>query len=55
MTEKRDIKELIQKEETSLNNLLEKDDLNSFKSMVDELRDTCTKKQIFRTETEARF
>ena len=55
MTEKRDIKELIQKEETSLNNLLEKDDLNSFKSMVDELRDTWTKKQIFRTETEARF
>ena len=55
MTEKRDIKELIQKEETSLNNLLEKDDLNSFKSMVDELKDTWSKKQIFRTETEARF
>ena len=55
MTEKRDIKELIQKEETNLNNLLEKNDLDSFKSMVDELRDTWTKKQIFRTETEARF
>jgi len=55
MTEKRDIKELIQQEETHLNNLLEPNDLKSFKGMVDELRDTWTKKQIFRTETEARF
>tara|TARA_B100000745_G_C20027294_1_gene349556 strand:+ start:53 stop:745 length:693 start_codon:yes stop_codon:yes gene_type:complete len=52
---KKDIKELIQKEETNLNNLLEKNDLSSFKLMVDELRDTWTKKQMFRTETEARF
>jgi hypothetical protein len=51
MTEKRDIKELIQQEETHLNNLLEPNDLKSFKGMVDELRDTWTKKQIFRTET----
>ena len=55
MTEKRDIKELIQQEEAHLNNLLEPNDLNSFKSLIDELRDTWTKKQIFRTETEARF
>ena len=55
MNEKRDIKELIQQEETHLNNLLEPNDLKSFKGMVDELRDTWTKKQIFRTETEARF
>jgi len=55
MTEKRDIKSLIQQEETHLNNLLEPNDLKSFKGMVDELRDTWTKKQIFRTETEARF
>jgi hypothetical protein len=54
MTEKRDIKELIQQEETHLNNLLEPNDLKSFKGMIDELRDTWTKKQIFRTETEAR-
>jgi hypothetical protein len=52
---KNNIKDLIQKEETSLNNLLEKEDLNAFKSMVDELKDTWSKKQIFRTETEARF
>jgi hypothetical protein len=54
MTEKRDIKSLIQQEETHLNNLLEPNDLKSFKGMVDELRDTWTKKQVFRTETEAR-
>ena len=52
---KKNIKELIQKEELSLNNLLEEGDLSSFKGMVDELRDTWSKKQMFRTETEARF
>jgi len=52
---KKTVKDLIQKEETHLNNLLEVEDLNSFKGMVDELRDTWTKKQMFRTETEARF
>ena len=52
---KKDVKDIIQKEETHLNNLLEKEDLFAFKSMVDELRDTWTKKQMFRTETEARF
>ena len=52
MTEKRNIKSLIQQEEIHLNNLLETEDLKSFKSMVEELRDTWTKKQIFRTETE---
>ena len=55
MTEKRDIKDLIQQEEANLHNLLNTEDLQSFKGMVDELRDTWTKKQIFRTETEARF
>ena len=52
MTEKRNIKSLIQQEEVHLNNLLEPEDLSSFKGMVEELRDTWTKKQIFRTETE---
>jgi len=55
MTDKKDIKDLIQKEEPNLNNLLEKEDLSAFKGMVDELRDTWSKKQMFRTETEARF
>ena len=55
MSNKKDVKDLIQKEETHLNNLLEKEDLSTFKGMVDELRDTWSKKQMFRTETEARF
>ncbi len=52
---KKDVKDIIQKEEIHLNNLLTQEDLSSFKGMVDELRDTWTKKQMFRTETEARF
>jgi hypothetical protein len=52
---KKDVKDIIQKEEIHLNNLLEQGDLSAFKGMVDELRDTWTKKQMFRTETEARF
>ena len=52
---KKDVKDLIQREETHLNNLLEPTDLSNFKGMVDELRDTWIKKQVFRTETEARF
>jgi hypothetical protein len=52
---KKDVKDIIKKEEIHLNNLLEPQDLTDFKGMVDELRDTWTKKQMFRTETEARF
>ena len=52
---KKDVKDIIQKEEIHLNNLLTTDDLSTFKGMVDELRDTWNKKQMFRTETEARF
>ena len=55
MTDKKDVKDLIQQEEPHLNNLLEQNDLTDFKGMVDELRDTWSKKQMFRTETEARF
>ena len=55
MTDKKDVKDIIQKEEIHLNNLLDQGDLSAFKGMVDELRDTWTKKQVFRTETEARF
>ena len=52
---KKDIKSLIENETPNLNNLLNKEDLNNFKAMTEELRDTWTKKQMFRTETEARF
>ena len=55
MTEKRNIHALIEKEAPNLNNLLDSNDVVSFKQMTEELRDTWTKKQIFRTETEMRF
>ena len=52
--DKKDIKEIIQQEEVNLHNLLSAEDMKAFTSLVDELRDTWNKKQIFRTETEAR-
>jgi len=55
MTEKRNIKPLIEQEEIHLNNILDIEDLNIFKSLVEELRDTWNKKQIFRTEAEMRI
>ena len=53
--EKRNIKELIEKEAPNLNSLLEPEDVSIFKEMTEELRDTWTKKQMFRTETEMSF
>ena len=55
MTEKRNIQTLIEKETPNLNNILDKEDVSSFALIIDELRDTWTKKQVFRTETEARI
>ena len=55
MTEKRNIHALIEKEAPSLNNLLDPEDVKEFKAMTIELRDTWTKKQVFRTETEMRM
>ena len=55
MTNKRNIKELIEKEAPNLNNILEPEDVSVFKEMTEELRDTWTKKQMFRTETEMQF
>ena len=55
MTEKRNIHALIEKEAPSLNNLLDVEDVKEFKAMTSELRDTWTKKQVFRTETEMRM
>ena len=52
---KENLKALIEKEGKSLNSLLEIQDLKDFKAMTAELKDTWTKKQMFRTETEARF
>jgi len=55
MKEKRNIHELIVKEAPSLNNLLDPQDVKEFKELTGELRDTWTKKQVFRTETEMRM
>jgi len=55
MKEKRNIHELIVKEVPSLNNLLDAEDVSKFKELTSELRDTWTKKQVFRTETEMRM
>ena len=54
-TPKRNIHALIEKEAPSLNNLLDPNDVKEFKAMTSELRDTWTKKQVFRTETEMRM
>ena len=55
MKEKRNIHELIVKEVPSLNNLLDAEDVSKFRELTSELRDTWTKKQVFRTETEMRI
>ena len=52
---KENYKQLIEKESENLNNLLEVEELKDLKEMTSELKDTWTKKQVFRTETEARF
>ena len=52
---KKDIRDIIEKETPNLNNLLSTEEVSDFKAMTEELRDTWTKKQMFRTETEARF
>ena len=52
---KRDITSLIEKEAPNLNNLLDPEDVSVFKEMTGELRDTWTKKQMFRTQTEMEF
>tara|TARA_R100000322_G_scaffold49767_3_gene31278 strand:- start:1227 stop:1949 length:723 start_codon:yes stop_codon:yes gene_type:complete len=55
MTEKRNIHALIEKEAPNLHNILDPKDVSDFKELTTELRDTWTKKQVFRTETEMRF
>ena len=52
---KKDIRDIIEKETPNLHNLLSTKEVSDFKAMTEELRDTWTKKQVFRTETEARF
>ena len=55
MTDKRNIKALIEKEAPNLNNLLDPEEVKIFKGLTEELKDTWTKKQMFRTEPEMQF
>ena len=52
MKEKRNILAIIEKEAPNLNNLLDTNQVAEFKELTKELRDTWTKKQVFRTTTE---
>jgi len=52
---KKDIRDIIEKETPNLHNLLSTEEVFDFKAMTEELRDAWSKKQMFRTETEARF
>ena len=49
-----DIQEVAIKQVRYLDKILDKSDLQSFKKLIPELKDTWTKKQMFRTETEMR-
>ena len=55
MKEKRNIHEIIVREEPYLHNILDPAQVKKFKKMTSELRDTWTKKQMFRTKTEMEF
>tara|TARA_B100000029_G_scaffold302791_1_gene295613 strand:- start:762 stop:1430 length:669 start_codon:yes stop_codon:yes gene_type:complete len=53
--EKRNITTKLETESKYLSNILDKEDVKSFKKLIPELQDTWMKKQMFRTETEMRF
>lgn len=53
--EKRSIKPLLQESGEYLNQILDIEDFKKFKELTAELKDTWTKKQIFRTDTEMRI
>jgi hypothetical protein len=53
--EKRNIATKLETESKYLTNILDKEDVKEFKKLIPELKDTWSKKQMFRTETEMRF
>jgi peroxiredoxin len=55
MKEKRNILTVIEKEAPRMDQLLDSTQVTQFKSLIGELRDTWTKKQMFRTKTEMEF
>jgi len=55
LKEKRNIQTLADTQSKYLSTILDEEDVKQFKALVPELKDTWTKKQMFRTETEMRF
>ena len=53
--EKRNIAIVAETESKYLTNILDKKDVQQFRKLIPELKDTWMKKQMFRTETEMRF
>ena len=53
--EKRNIQIVAETESKYLTNILDRQDVQQFKKLIPELKDTWRKKQMFRTETEMRF
>ena len=51
----RNVEPLIESETNNLHNVLDESDVQDFKKLKNELRDTWTKKQMFRTQTEMEF
>jgi len=55
MNDKRDIQKVTSEQINHLDKILDKKEVEDFKKLIPELRDTWIKKQMFRTETEMRF
>mgnify|MGYP003141331310 CR=1 FL=1 len=55
MKEKRDIQTITSQQINYLDRILDPKDVEEFKKLIPELKDTWHKKQMFRTETEMRF
>jgi len=55
MKNKKDIQKLTSQQVVHLDRVLNDKDLITFRNLIPELKDTWTKKQMFRTETEMRF
>ena len=55
MGEKRDIQTVAFEELSHLNNVLDPKEIEEFKKLLPEIKDSWTKRQMFRTETEMRF
>jgi len=54
-TEKRNIQNLLDQEEKHLTNILDEKEVDEFRKLTPEIKDAWRKRQIFRTDTEARI